>query len=123
MRSGFFSLSVAAMLTHEIDAAYRHEWRILPILSDLPDDLGRDIFILAHVPLIFALLHLGWHDSRVVKDRTRMIFAAFCIVHVGLQIWFAAVPGNEFGNWLSQSLIWGAGFTGLLYLAAASKAR
>lgn len=111
------------MLTHEVDAAYRHEWRLLPLLRDLPDELGRDIFILAHVPLIFALLHLGWHRNAAVQGRTRMIFAAFCIIHVGLHLWFWTVPGNEFGNWLSQSIIWGAGVAGLAYLAVSVRAR
>ena len=47
-----FDLSFAAMLTHEMDATFRHEWRILPLLSLISDDdLARDVFIVLHIPL------------------------------------------------------------------------
>ena len=47
-----FDLSFAAMLTHEMDATFRHEWRILPLLNLISDDdLARDVFIVLHIPL------------------------------------------------------------------------
>lgn len=40
-----YFLMLALLFTHEIDAAFRHEWRVLPITSFLPDELGREVFI------------------------------------------------------------------------------
>ena len=45
-----FHLSLAAMLTHEMDATFRHEWRILPLLNLIPDDdTARDVFIVPYL--------------------------------------------------------------------------
>lgn len=111
-----FALALALMFTHEIDAGFRAEWRILPGLNLLPDDLGRDVFVLLHVPLIYALLALGWHSDAAVRSRTRIIFCAFCIVHVGLHLAFWYAPGNTFNNLVSQIVIWGCGAAGAAYL-------
>jgi hypothetical protein len=111
-----YSLALALMLTHEIDAAFRAEWRILPGLNMLADEIGRDIFIAAHVPLVYVLVVLGWHGDAKLRDRTRMAFAAFCVVHVALHVLFWNAPGNTFNNALSQTLIWGCGAAGVAYL-------
>ncbi len=47
-----FWLGFALLAAHEMDAMVRHEWRLLPgfaMISD--DDLARDLFTLAHIPL------------------------------------------------------------------------
>lgn len=111
-----FITALAFMFTHELDAMTRHEWRIIPWLRDLPDRLGRNIFVIAHAPVLALLM---WGVFAVTGDAQWIfgtIFAAFCIVHVILHMLLAAHPANEFDNPLSQTLIWGAGGFGCLYL-------
>lgn len=47
---------VAAFLTHELDAAKRHEWRVLPVMGSLPERGGEQVFIWAHASLLLAVL-------------------------------------------------------------------
>jgi hypothetical protein len=107
-----YHLMLAFLFTHEIDAAFRHEWRILPLTSLLPDDVGRELFVWVHVPLFVAILAL--------RDRPvfRAGLAAFAIMHVGLHWLFRHHPAYEFNNPSSWLLILGAGLFGAVYLAA-----
>lgn len=105
-----YTLMLALLFTHEIDAAFRHEWRVLPITSFLPDELGREAFIWIHVPL-FAVILLANNNERV-----RVGIAAFCVIHVGLHWLFRNHPAYEFNNPSSWGLILGAGLLGLAYL-------
>lgn len=105
-----YTLMLALLFTHKIDAAFRHEWRVLPITSFLPDELGREAFIWIHVPL-FAVILLANNNERV-----RVGIAAFCVIHVGLHWLFRNHPAYEFNNPSSWGLILGAGLLGLAYL-------
>ena len=55
MKNFTFYLGMAALFTHELDAMPNHEWRMIPFLRMLSDDVGMFVFVIAHVPL-FALL-------------------------------------------------------------------
>lgn len=107
-----YALMLSLLFTHEVDAAFRHEWRVLPLTSFLPDDLGREVFIWLHVPLFCGTL-LGSRD-----DRVRLGLAAFCVIHVGLHWHFRHHPAYEFNNSSSWGLILGAGLMGCAYLLA-----
>lgn len=48
---------LATLATHELDAMSNREWRVLPLFSLLPDNLGRVAFVAAHVPLFWWLIH------------------------------------------------------------------
>eukprot|EP01137_Pigoraptor_chileana_P023048 Opistho-2@88730 len=105
-----YSMMLAFLFTHEVDAAFRHEWRMLPLTSFLPEDVGREVFIWLHVPLYAGILSFG--------DRMafRTGLAAFSVVHVGLHWLYRTHPANEFNNPSSWALILGAGLFGAAYL-------
>jgi hypothetical protein len=109
---GLYSLTLAFLFSHEVDAAYRHEWRVLPLTSFLPDDVGRELFIWLHVPLFAAILIYG------SRRPVRVWLAAFAVGHVLLHWMFRNHPAYEFNNPSSWLLILGAGLFGALYLAA-----
>ena len=106
---------VGAFFTHELDAVKRHEWRVLPATSFLPERIGEQVFIWLHVPL-FALLLWGGDDD--VASATRLGLSAFAIMHVGLHILFRRHPAYEFNNLSSWALIVLTGILGAAYLAA-----
>lgn len=54
-----FTGCVALLLAHELDAVYRKEWRLLPVLRGMRDEVAVFAFILIHVPLIVALIGSG----------------------------------------------------------------
>ena len=105
-----YFLMLAFLFTHEIDAAFRHEWRVLPITSFMPDELGREVFIWAHVPL-FAIILFASESQRL-----RIGLAAFCVIHVGLHWIFRNHPAYEFNNASSLGLILAAGVSGVAFL-------
>ena len=106
---------VGAFFTHELDAVKRHEWRILPLTSFLPERLGEQTFIWLHVPLFALLLWGGDGDS---ASATRIGLAAFAIVHVVLHVLFRRHRAYEFDNPSSWALIVLTGVLGAAYLGA-----
>lgn len=115
-----FTLSLTLIVTHEIDAVARHEWRVLPLTAFLPEKTGFAVFVLAHVPLIWLVLWGGYHADAGTAALSRLLIAGFCVVHVGLHILYRKHPAYAFDNPLSQSLIWGAGLAGAAYLGLAN---
>lgn len=103
------------LLSHEIDAALRHEWRLLPLIRRLPDKTGERVFIWAHVPLFFGVAVIVSAGESSIAAQA---LSGFAIAHVGLHWLFRNHPANEFGTYGSQALIWGAGAFGAAHLAA-----
>lgn len=103
---------LAALLTHELDAVKRHEWRVLPLTSFLPERWGEQIFIWIHVPLIWAIL--AWSGV----PGFRLGLSLFAVVHVGLHWLYRRHPAYEFNNPSSWALILLAGVFGAAYVAA-----
>lgn len=104
---------LAFLITHELDAVKRHEWRVLPPMSYLPEKVGEQLFIWAHVPLFAGLSYFGALEpaSPVAKG-----LSFFAIFHTGLHWKFRNHPNNEFNNFSSWALIVLAGLCGLAHL-------
>jgi hypothetical protein len=108
MTNFIFYLGISFILLHEMDAIRCHEWRIFPGLSLLNDKLGFLAFMLAHIPLfVFMLSFFG-------NETFRRGFDVFLIIHVGLHLLFLKHPKNEFKDWISWTIISGAGICGAL---------
>lgn len=56
MKKFVFYLGLSMLLTHELDAMSNHEWRVLPFLRVLPDDIGMLIFVAIHIPILAGFL-------------------------------------------------------------------
>lgn len=72
-------LIVSLFAVHEMDAMTHAEWRLLPILSDLPSEQARQLFLWLHIPLfagmIWALFFANW------KRVAARIVCAALIIH------------------------------------------
>ncbi|MEO1658239.1 MAG: DUF6713 family protein [Pseudomonadota bacterium] len=110
----YFSL-VGAFFTHELDAVKRHEWRVLPPFSLMPERTAEQSFIWAHIPLFALLL---WGSVGEPDNPTRIGLAAFAIIHVVLHALFRSHSRYEFNNSSSELLILLPGALGGAYLAA-----
>lgn len=113
-----FFLGLSLLLTHEMDAIRRREWRIFPLTARLGDRAGYLVFTAAHVPLYVLLLWALGPADAAVRSGTILALDLFCIVHVGLHIAFRKHPAYEFRGPFSWGLIAGAGLFGALDLAA-----
>lgn len=111
----FYVIMLGFFITHELDAMQRHEWRVLPLTSFLPEETGRRVFLWMHVPLFAVLFYFGAGDP---STRLAQGLSAFAVVHVGLHWLFRNHPKNEFNNPVSWALIIGAGLGGAGHLAA-----
>ncbi len=111
-----FYAVLALLITHELDAVQRHEWRLLPVLRGLPEVAGFQAFTLLHVPLFIFFFWLMGHLSPQVRQTFQIWLAAFAVVHVGLHWLFRHHPEYEFHNPLSRFLILGAGLAGIAYI-------
>jgi hypothetical protein len=113
----FFFVALAFMLTHEMDAIKRREWRIFPLTSRLDDDRGYRVFTAVHVPL-YLLLFWALFTPDGLNQGVMRGLALFFVVHLGLHLLFLRHPRNEFKSALSWILIVGAALAGALHFVA-----
>jgi hypothetical protein len=111
-----FSLAFAGLLTHELDAMHKHEWRLLFVLRSMPDPAARQGFVLMHIPLVAGLLWLLTHANETVRARTMTVLDLFMIVHAGLHWRLTHHPNYEFHPWHSRFLIHGTAAAALAHL-------
>ena len=116
MRAAIYYLGLACLFTHELDAVTHSEWRLLLLLRGWPDDTASPLFVALHVPLFFTILWLSHFPREVVRKATRVLVAAFLVVHAVLHFSLASNPLYEFHGTLSRSLIVSAAVCGLVYL-------
>ena len=107
-------LGLSLLTMHEMDAIRCREWRIFPGLSLLSDKLGFILFVFAHIPLFYFIFWklTNSQDPEAFKQG----FSIFMLVHLGLHILFLKHKNNEFKDWISWTIIIGAGLCGLLDL-------
>lgn len=110
-------LGFALLASHEIDAALAAEWRLLYGLRGLEAPTAASTFVLAHVPLFAALLWVLFHPLPRIQVWARRAFMAFLVIHAALHARLSSHPLYGFESWDSNVLIFGAGVTGLAYLA------
>ena len=109
-----FFIGLSFLTAHELDAMRCSEWRIFPGLSLLSDKLGELIFILAHVPLFLFVFYKLTNSTNL--DNFIKGFDIFMIIHVGLHLLLLKHKNNEFKDWVSWTMIIGAGLFGLMDL-------
>ena len=112
MNSSIFYLGVTLLLVHEIDAIRCKEWRIIPGLSSLKERAAMITFMLLHIPLFYWIIY----EINAEQQNFRTGFDIFLIIHLILHILFLWHKNNEFKDWISWTIIIGAGICGILDL-------
>jgi hypothetical protein len=123
MKDAIFYLGIATLFTHELDAMPNHEWRGMPVLQSLPDDVAMTLFVVLHVPLFAGLIALVASRTPRTRAVSRLVVAAFLILHGVLHLLKTGDPTHEFSSVLSQALIFGGAALGGTYLALELKSR
>ena len=112
-----YYLGLACLFTHELDAITHSEWRLLLGLRSLPDPAAASTFVALHVPLFFLILWLSHYPAQRLASGTRLVVAAFMVVHGVLHFALSSSPQYTFEGSLSNFLIFGAAVSGAAYLA------
>jgi len=123
MRDLLFYLGLASLFTHELDAMPNHEWRGMPLLGSLPDDVAMTWFVVLHVPLFAGLIALVASGTPRTRTLSRLVVGAFLIVHGVLHASKMGDPTYEFSSLLSQALIFGGAVLGAAFLTLELRAR
>lgn len=116
MKNIIFYLGMGALFTHELDAMTNHEWRVLPLVRLLPEDLALNTFVLAHVPLFAIAIAAVASSNAKVQQTARAVIAGFLVLHAFLHILFSSHPEYAFFSVTSLLLIFGGALLGALYL-------
>ncbi|MFQ5478046.1 MAG: DUF6713 family protein [Candidatus Binatia bacterium] len=116
MKEIAFYLGVGALLTHELDAMTNHEWRVLPLVRALPDDIGTVVFVALHVPIFAGLIALLASSNQQTRSLSRLGIGAFLVVHGFLHALLTGHPAYEFSSLMSRILIFGGAALGGAYL-------
>jgi hypothetical protein len=123
MSAAVYYLGLACLFTHELDAVTHSEWRLLFILRSQPDGIASPWFVALHVPLFFAILWLSHFPREAVRKSTRLLVAAFLVVHAVLHVSLASNPDYEFHGTLSRTLIVSAAACGVAYVLSELRGR
>lgn len=123
MKEATFYVVLATLLAHELDAVSNHEWRMLPLLQALPEDSGRAVFVLLHIPLFAVLFALLMSSHNRTPQLARWGVAIFLIFHAGLHALFVDHPNYEFTSRLSTLLIYGGSLVSGLYITLEARAQ
>lgn len=118
-----FAVGLALLIGHELDAVAHHEWRLLPMLDLLSDDLGRVVFVLCHVPLLAVLFWLTGHRSERLRHRSRLGVDFFLILHGGLHVLYSGHESYAFDAPVSILLIFGGSAIGLVHVVLMMRRR
>jgi len=111
-----FYIGVSLLLTHELDAIARHEWRMFPFICRLKDDIGYKVFVMLHIPLLVCILWFMSHPSDNMRYWFQVSIDIFLILHLGLHHLLRSHHKNEFTSTFSRLLIGLAAFSGLVHL-------
>ena len=112
-----FYVGFALLLTHELDAIQRHEWRIFPYICKLKDDMAYNVFTIFHVPLFVVLLWLMCHPSENVRFWFQISMDVFFIVHMILHKLLSSHKKYEFVGVFSKVIIFSMGIVGIVHLS------
>ena len=118
MRNTLFYLGIATLFTHELDAIANHEWKGMPILRSLPEEVGFNAFVLIHIPLFAVLIALVSSSNSRLRKLSRLGVGLFLVIHAGMHVLFTDVGGYEFDSMISSLLIYGGAVVGGLYLVS-----
>ena len=113
-----FYLGFGLLCSHELDAVVQAEWRLLYVLRGLPEAEAMQIFIWLHIPLFGMIAWLTHHRVQGIRFWSRVVFAAFLVVHAGLHFRLSTNPLHTFDSLLSIVLIYGGALSGLAYLVS-----
>ncbi len=116
-----FYLGLGTLFTHELDAMPNHEWRVLPLLNQLPDDTGMLVFLVLHIPLFALVIGLVASQQARTRRLSKLIVSGFMIVHAVLHKAFGGHPNYEFADLHSDLIIYAAAALGVVYLALAAR--
>lgn len=120
MRSdSLYRLTTACLVTHELESTLRLSGNPFAASTHTFTSLDQQIFLWAHVPIVFGLVLLAESGSRTAL---RYGLCVFAVVHVGLHWFYRDQPVYDFGSLASWALILLAGIFGAAYLVPA-KAR
>lgn len=114
LRNVALVLALSLFLVHEIDAMTHHEWRMLPILGSLNDEVARQVFVLLHIPIFFGVIWALFLAS--FKTIAAKIFCALLIIH-GLAHFI--LSGHELYSFIppiETITVYGAALSGIVYL-------
>ena len=115
--NGLSWLGISLLFAHELDAMRAREWRLLYVLLGMQEDLARDTFVLAHVPLLAGAIWLSTHPSDGVRISAQLALSLFLILHAGLHHRSRHHQLYEFHSRLSKGLIFaGAAVGGMHFL-------
>lgn len=111
-----YYLGISLLITHEMDAVMHSEWRLLYVLRDLEESAAFSWFLSFHVPMFFLILWLGHHQNLRIRSFFRIAASLFLIIHAGLHFRLQDHAKYEFDGLVSDTLIFGAGACGLVFL-------
>ncbi len=123
MKKIIFYLGMGTLFTHELDAMFNHEWRILPLTSWLPEETAMLVFLFFHIPLFAGLIALVASKNDKVRIRSRIGISVFLLFHAALHALFGGNPAYEFSSLSSSILIYGGALLGAIHLVLEYKDR
>ncbi len=111
-----FWLNLSLLFIHEMDAVYRHEWRLFIFLNRLKDKTAYQIFTILHIPLLIVVFYFLSNPAEVNQDYFIIFIDTFLIIHLGLHYLLRNHKNNELNSIFSKSIIQMMAVSGFCHL-------
>ncbi len=116
MKNLVFLVGLGTLVTHELDAMSNAEWRVLPLLRLLPEDIAVPVFVLSHIPLVALIVGFIASTNTRTRNLSRTALSGFLVLH-GIAHWLTSGDVNyQFASTISSVLIYGGAALGTIYL-------
>jgi hypothetical protein len=107
----FTATTLAALVLHEIDAVRCKEWRIFPLTFWMPERVGRQVFLWAHVPLALLIYYYATHTPHGFA----VFMAYFAPLHFMAHVLYLWHPKNLFRDARSWLILLASLLSATLY--------
>ena len=108
-----FILELSLLLTHEIDATFKKEWKMFIFFKNKTDEKAYNIFMLLHIPLFFIILSLFFSPYIYIGY---YIVDIFLLLHMIIHFGFRKHPENKLNSRISKLIINVAGLLAAVHL-------
>lgn len=108
-----FSIILALLFLHEMDAVKNAEWKMFVILKNMDDEKAYRVFSLLHLPLYAVLLLIL---ISVSQQTAFYIVDIFLIAHTILHLLFERHPQNGLKTAFSRCIIYTMGALAAVHL-------
>ncbi|MBB4035476.1 hypothetical protein GGR21_001369 [Dysgonomonas hofstadii] len=112
----FTFLNVIFLWIHELDASRKGEWRMFGFLSGLKENMQRNFYLFAHIPLLLFTIYYLWTVINFHNFTLWIIWNGLMFIHLLIHLYAKRWKSNVFKSSSSFIFIYLTAITAFINL-------